>query len=264
MLLIDPRKYDCRRKSYVGDVSISELKNHSFWWHYGFVDAQWVKYHSVSNYVVGYITGANLNNEEPVKHGKPICKEALEYKPRIFVSKGLGAGVLTDDFIQYVQSRDLATIDIQGYIYGLPRYYLDKVLDRMGQDAGPEFYWKGYDLQGNPKTINLIRDEFIFQRQAVHKAEELDYQTRNKFRSDTYKFDYRGKSISSSLLASTLSTTRQFLTPEKERYTGTVLDSSHSDFVGIIEYTPPMYEGLKKTYYAVHDLHYAPILKCPF
>ena len=265
MLLIDPRMYDSRRKSFVGDVSISELKRHSFWWRYGFVDAQWVKYHSVANYVVGYITGANLNNEEPVKHGKPICKEALEYKPHIYVSKGLGSAVLTDDFIKYVQSRNLSTIDIDGYIYGLPRYYLDKVLDRMGQNAGPAMYYKCNDLRGQSKTINLIRDEFIFQRQAVNKAEQLDYYARNGFDVSTYIYDYKRHRLSASLLASTLSTTSQFLTPEKERLPGSVLDSSHSDFVGIIEYVPPEYGGLKKTYYCDYDLHYAPILNdCPF
>ena len=122
MLLFDPRYYDRKTGEYTRDVSISELKKHHFWWSLGFVDAQWVKYSSVSNYVVGYLTGANLYRDEPIKHGKPICAKALSYKPRVFPSKGLGSAQLSDSFVQYVARRDFRTVDLDGYIYALPRY----------------------------------------------------------------------------------------------------------------------------------------------
>lgn len=256
MLLFDPRKYDRRRNEYVGDISISELKKHSFWWPYGFVDVQWIKWRGVDQYVVGYLTGANLEREEPVKHGKPICQEALKYKPHIYPSKGLGAAILDSSFVRYVCSRDFATLDLNGFVYGLPRYYLEKVLDHLGRvNDDPTAYYTTTSISGKKVVVNEVKRDILLHRKALNDLENLDYVRSLGFNESLVKFEYRRKSLSSTSLASVLSETSRFVTPKEERHLDTVLSSAHSDFPEVFpEYVEPM--GLRYKYYPYYELHY--------
>lgn len=124
MLLFDPRVYDRNKREYVRNISLKELVERKFWWPYGMVRyTKWVKAGSnCSTYVSGYISGANLDKDEPVKHGKPICDKALRYKPRVFVSNGLGRDALAD-YDTFMRWREEGVVQIGGYHFGLPRYY---------------------------------------------------------------------------------------------------------------------------------------------
>lgn len=248
MLLFDPRKYDRKRKEYTEDISINELKTkHGFWWHYGFVDAQWVKSMAVSNYVVNYITGANMYNEEPVKHGKPICEKALSYKPKIFVSKGLGANRVDASFARYVASRDYATISMYGFVYALPRYLFNKVTD----------YWCDPSRIITPtdsvRVINPLRDEIIWQRQALNKAQELDYYYRTGFDESNMRYRYRAKDLDFSVLTNIIQTNKRLLTSaDKPLADVTLIENERLPFVQplSLRISPDLpYEGLHRGYF---------------
>lgn len=259
MLLFDPRVYDTKAKEYTRNISITELKKTHFWWSFGFVDAQWVRSFSAAEYVVGYLTGANLYKEEPVKHGKPICEKALRYKPKIFCSKGIGSSQVDSDFVDYVARRDFSTIDLNGFIYALPRYYLNRVTDEIAKKRG--LYYKSSAF-GHIVVKNFYRDEIIFHRNAVNKAELLDYFARTGFSVDNMRYHYKGKDINYSILQGNIKVSSIFVTPEKERYHSNLLISVESDW------SPPPspdFCGLRYTYYPYRDLHYDFELNyCPF
>lgn len=136
MLLFDPRYYDKKTKTYGNDVWLSTLVNLKFWWPYGQVRrTEYVKSFGAGSYVSGYISGANLANDEPVKHGKLICEKALQYKPRVFVSNGLGKSALQDPELVN-RMREDNIVQLGEYIYGLPRYYRNSIF------SAHERYWQ--------------------------------------------------------------------------------------------------------------------------
>lgn len=136
MLLFDPRFYDKKTKTYGNDVWLSTLVNLKFWWPYGSVrKTEYVKSFGAGSYVSGYISGANLANDEPVKHGKLICEKSLQYKPRVFVSNGLGKGALQDPEL-VKRMREDNMIQVGEFMYGLPRYYRNSIF------SAHERYWQ--------------------------------------------------------------------------------------------------------------------------
>lgn len=147
MLLFNPRIYDKKQKSYTKGISVNMLHDVACWWPYGFVDIEWVREPQVANYVCGYITGANINREEPIKHGKPICEAALRYKPKIYPSKGLGSQYINPSTIDYHFYNEEFRVQLDGYFYALPRYYYDKI-------------WTYSDLQ--MKSLKSIEENMAY------------------------------------------------------------------------------------------------------
>lgn len=188
MLLFNPTLW--KEKKEVRGVSVTELHKLHLWWPYGFTDIQWVENPNVAGYVCGYITGANMDREEPIKHGKPICAEALRYKPKVYVSKGLGKQWLTMENIQKVYSEEANTIDVDGYMYALPRYY----------------------------TNYIYSAEDRWRKNLIMFAENYDYYSRNKWAQDNLLYNYRGNPKTSKEVASLVAFREKFVTPEKEKF----------------------------------------------
>lgn len=205
MLLFNPYCVD-KKSGVVRDVSITELKKHKFWWKYGFVDAQWVNSFSVNDYLSGYVTGANLYKEDPVKHGKAICEKALRYIPKVYPSKGIGKGALTSSFLAELQSRYYQNVSLNGYIYGLPRYYLVKSFEYLYGDD-----WKGFRLDGRRWHINTAYNDFIYNRSALNSIEEQLYMYKSGFDVGRFKFSYKGNLYDKSLLDSTIHLNKRYL-----------------------------------------------------
>lgn len=110
-------------------LSIHRLEKENFHWRNGKVRLPtWLESERGISYVTGYITGSNLEKEAK-KHGKIICKEALIYKPLVFVSNGLGASFLDNPYKMYDPLRNMYVYKYQGYTYALPSYYRYKLYD---------------------------------------------------------------------------------------------------------------------------------------
>ena len=112
-------------------LSLEELEENNFMWRNGMArEPSYLESEAGITYVTGYITGGNLE-EDAKKHGKPICKEALEYVPMVFVSNGLGRGAnlsLNNTDIELDRDRNRYMYRIGNYTYSLPKYYRDKVV----------------------------------------------------------------------------------------------------------------------------------------
>lgn len=216
MLLFDPRVYDRRRKEYTRDISVSELHKLSYWWPFGYVtyDA-WCKSGATADYVAGYISGSNLYKEEPVKHGKPICEQALRYKPKIYCSKGLGMQICDSTLYAKISRNNFQYIDYRGYVYGVPRSFLNRSLDYFGNLTDSVEHWT--TISGDDKIHNGFAREIVRHRQAITKAEEVDYYIRHNFDTSKYRVVENGRSISLSLWRSGLQLTEKFLTPLAEK-----------------------------------------------
>ena len=185
MLLFNPTLWE--KEEEKRGVSVSELHKVHLWWPYGFADIQWVENPNVAGYVCGYITGANMDREEPIKHGKPICEKALRYKPRIYVSKGLGKQWLTATNVEDVFINERFTIDLDGYRYALPRYYMN-------------YIWHSEDRYNH----NLIQF-----------AENKDYFIKHSFDRDTFYYDYKGVPKTYKQIEELVAFRERFTTPAK-------------------------------------------------
>lgn len=196
MLLFNPRYYDKKTKTYTKNISVSELNKHKLWWSNGYVTyLAWVHSSAVSSYVSDYISGANLWKEEPVKHGKPVCEKALRYKPRVFCSKGLGGAWLDyDKFLEYQRGAP-PVVDLQGFVYVLPRYYRTRIWPSEDYE-----FW-AYD-----------------HRHLIRCAEVEDYMFRIGFKESNVRYKYLGKVITQEELKQRIEYNEQYLTPEKESY----------------------------------------------
>lgn len=125
MLLFNP--YD-----YIKDkpVSVSFLHSVKMWWPYGFVEVVWVrKGLAGANYVVGYVTCANIEKDAK-KHGITMCELAQKHKPKIYCSKGLGKSFDTRQNYEEFRRKMRPLVSLNGYNYGLPRYYKYKWFSR--------------------------------------------------------------------------------------------------------------------------------------
>lgn len=128
-------------------LSIHALNEVNFLWKYGYSrKPSWLESHKGVTYITGYLTTANLE-KDAIKHGKPICKEALEYVPFVFCSNGLGANYLTNPNYVYDEENDLKLYRYNGYLYGLPSYYRYKLIDsetRWHQNLLRKYYTLDY------------------------------------------------------------------------------------------------------------------------
>lgn len=211
ILLFNPRVWSKEERRYTALVSNSQLHKKRFWWPYGFVDSQWVENPNVAGYVCGYITGANLDREEPVKHGKPICEKALRYKPQIYPSKGLGSAFLTEENMDEIYRTDARTLQLDGFHYALPRYYVNKIFHQ-------------YDL---------------IERRSVQFAEQYDYWQRVRFGEAPLVYDYKGMPITPSHLAELVEFREKFVTPAKEK----VKPKAIFEVDGVEEFIYPVLSG---------------------
>lgn len=176
------------------------------WYNFGFVEAKWLWSNSVDEYLTGYVSGDNLYKDNPVKHGKPVCEKALKYKPRIFVSKGLGRDCPDKD---YILSRGDNMVDINGFTYSLPRYYRDK--------------WLSYTERYYYRLINLLF--------TIQTYENYDY----NIESIPHKF--KGRLINYSYKDFALSQFDRFTTSPKEK-----IVTDWSQVVSTLEYQDEDYK----------------------
>lgn len=185
------------------------------WYKFGFVDIRWIQSYGVDEYVTGYLSGANLLKDEPVKHGKAVCEKALKYKPRIFVSNGLGRDCVDYD---HILRRDDNLVDINGYIYSLPRYYRDK--------------WYNYTERWYKGLINTIYSSELL-------GQYEDY--------ESIIYTYRGKNVYATQLTSVFEDTERFLTPEKPKVPPTDWDfvarQIEMDESNMSEFMRPIYDN---------------------
>lgn len=133
LLIFDPRNY--KEDDLFGTpLSIEDLEKHNFFWRNGMVRyPSWLESERGISYVTGYMTGSNLE-KDAIKHGKPMCKEAKEYIPFIFVSNGLGKSFVDNPNLAIDPQTGNYLYYYQGYYYGLPSYYRYKLIDE-------EFRW---------------------------------------------------------------------------------------------------------------------------
>lgn len=123
-LIFNPFDYKKQRA-----LSISYLSSFNFLWKYGFArEPSWLEGMQGISYVSGYMTSANLE-KDAIKHGKSICKEALEYFPLVFVSNGLGSAFKGSKNVVYDSLNDCYLYEFNGYYYGLPTYYRNAIVD---------------------------------------------------------------------------------------------------------------------------------------
>lgn len=124
LLIFEPYNYNLNRY-----IDIEELKLLDCMWRFGFVDrdTDWIRSSRGVTYVTGYVSGANLE-KDAIKHGKPICKEALQYVPYIFVSNGLGKGYVERARHLFKTGEDMYYF-YNGFKYALPTYYRNKFYD---------------------------------------------------------------------------------------------------------------------------------------
>lgn len=122
-LLFSP--YDYKRDRF---LEIEDLLLCGCMWRFGFIDRDldWLRGFQGVTYVTGYITGSNLEKDAK-KHGKPVCKESLEYVPFIFVSNGLGKSFVERN--KHLSAELKPLYEFNGYFYGLPTYYRNKIYD---------------------------------------------------------------------------------------------------------------------------------------
>ena len=228
MLLFDPRYYDNKAKVYTRDISISELRRHNnLWWSFGFVDATWVKKYGVSEYISGYISNQNMYKEERTKHGKPICENALKYMPKVFPSKGLGAAFLDQRQAELLDKSNYRSIQINGYNYGVPRYYLLKSFDLLYP------HYKVETFSGDWKDYRPDYDWFIYHRLWLNNLEEREYMYEHKFDVDSFKVRYNGKEMLYGLFESAKAITKDYITPAPPKYNGNIFQTHDfaSEFV---------------------------------
>lgn len=148
-------------------LEIEDLLLNRCMWRYGFIDREldWLRGFEGVTYVTGYITGSNLEKDAQ-KHGKPICKEALEYIPYIFVSNGLGKAFVEKNKNLSAQLQPL--YELNGYFYSLPTYYRNKLVDytfrwhsnltfkKECEDYVSSADTVFYDLQGSKYTFDTL------------------------------------------------------------------------------------------------------------
>lgn len=159
-------------------LSISELEKHHFFWRNGFVRyPTWLNDGRGISYVTGYITGSNLE-QEARKHGHVMCKEAMEYKPCIFVSNGLGKGYLERNQKMFDTELNMYVYPINGFSYGLPAYYRYKLYDE-------ETRWHSNLIHKKEKEqyIATHRDSLLFK----FNGNFMSYDVLKRLYESTYK-----------------------------------------------------------------------------
>lgn len=189
MLIFAPAVWNKEEKRQERWISVSELYEKRLWWSYGFVHIQWVKNPNVASYVCGYITGANMYSEEPVKHGKPICEKALRYMPKVYVSKGIGKCWLTQENMDKVWRNEEFFVQLNDFQYALPRYYTNAI-------------WTA---------------EERFHHNLLNMVENYDYFVRNNFCRDKFRYDYKGVPKTYEGIMNLRLFREKFTTPEKEK-----------------------------------------------
>lgn len=209
MLLFNPWNYkqDCA-------VSLNQLHDKHFWWPYGFVDYQWVKKGIASaNYVIGYITGANIEKEGK-KHGIPLCEKAQKHKPKIYVSKGLGKGFDIPQNYFDAKKKGLLT-QLNGYVYVLPRYYRYKWFSRQERFLFNREYRKEYLDYLSEFGIS---EEFVNTYFGRYELFENGL-TNGVFECSSIKFELNKSKLSQIHLQYAVQQLRRFDTPKKKRIT---------------------------------------------
>lgn len=190
LIIFNPYDYKKNR-----ELSIVDLEKCGFFWRNGMVRyPSWLESEKGISYVTGYLTGSNLERNA-IKHNLPMCKEAREHIPFIFVSNGLGSSML-EKYEKYVPRKilyegeyrtmsplkvvkykvktkrfvlDPATGNylyrIGGYDYGLPTYYRYKLLPyffRWHQNLCFKYEVATYKLRDSEtyqyKVSNLLYD----------------------------------------------------------------------------------------------------------
>lgn len=166
-------------------ISISALEKNNFFWRNGFVrQPTWLKGQEGITYVTGYITGSNLE-KEAIKHGHIMCKEAMEYKPIVFVSNGLGA-----DYLNHPKSYDIErnqfVYHFNGFTYALPSYYRYKLYDEELRWHSNLIYKKEKEQYIADNMDSLIYS-FNGSKMSYDVLERLYESTFKKFDSDNNK-----------------------------------------------------------------------------
>lgn len=174
LLIFNPYDYKYNR-----NISIEELETHGFFWRNGMVrQPSWLESMRGITYVTGYITGSNLEKDS-YKHGKPICKESLEYNPFVFVSNGLGSQFLEGPNLVRDDKNANLLYNFNGYNYALPSYYRYKIFDDdtrwhanlvrkyekndyvlFSDDIKYSFHGVTYDYQGLERLYNSSYSRF--------------------------------------------------------------------------------------------------------
>lgn len=205
MLLFDPYDYKKERP-----VSLTQLKKRHLWWPYGFIDLEWVKKGVASaNYVIGYITGANIEKDGK-KHGVTLCEKAQKHKPRIFPSKGIGKGF--DVCQNYLDARQKGLLtELNGFVYVLPRYYRYKWWSRHERWLQNRTYQNEYD--NYLATIGLEK-EFVNTYLGGFSSFESSLYS-NAVQSSQIRFELlKSKSLSQQQMLYSIQQLRRFDTPE--------------------------------------------------
>lgn len=98
-------------------------------WRYGFCTyCAWIRGIEAIHYVAGYLTLENAMKQAEkgskiVKHGKPLCREALIHYASVFCSMGIGRCFINTALFERLRSTR-SHVDIIGqFHYAIPRYY---------------------------------------------------------------------------------------------------------------------------------------------
>lgn len=170
--------YDCKNDRY---LTIEELEQNNFFWRNGQArKPSWLESEKGVSYVCGYMTGSNLE-KDALKHGKPICKESLEYIPFIFVSNGLGKRFVESPSLSIDPTNGNLLYRYNGYYYGLPSYYRYKLIDE-------EFRWHSNLLLKKEKEtyyLNNYNNLLYTMNGQVYNADTLNL----LYRSSLIKYD---------------------------------------------------------------------------
>lgn len=168
-------------------LTIEELEQNNFFWRNGQArKPSWLESEKGVSYVCGYMTGSNLE-KDAVKHGKPICKESLEYIPYIFVSNGLGKSFVDNPTLSIDPSNGNMLYRYNGYYYGLPSYYRYKLID-------DEFRWHTNLLLKREKeeyvlfNSDNIRYSFLGTTMSRQNVDLLYRSSLSKYDSDNNKY----------------------------------------------------------------------------
>ena len=107
---------------------------------------------------------------------------------------------------------------------------------------------------------NYLRDDIVFHRTAVTRAEETDYFYRTGFDESRMRFHYLNKDITYPILLSNIKARESLVAPFKPLLPNlpnfTPVEWSHNPL--------PLFSKVRYTYYPLDDLHYAYEMNCPF
>lgn len=135
LLIFNPTWKDGRR------INISDIYSHNrngnlklppsrqCLWRYGFCTyCSWIRGIEAIHYVSGYLTLENAMRQaekgsKVLKHGKPLCREALIHYASVFCSMGIGRCFINTPLFEQLRATRSHIDTIGNFYYAIPRYY---------------------------------------------------------------------------------------------------------------------------------------------